>query len=115
MVILIFWMIAAYGMSTIIVYGSIFDGLRNSIHRWGENTLLPFNSIGKFVSGLIKCMLCTSTWVGFFFSLCFGGLSTQLFGMNWITSIFFDGMFTAGAVWAINGIVEFFEESRIGR
>jgi hypothetical protein len=35
------------------------------------------------------------------------------FGINPVFAIFFDGMFTAGAVWAINAIIEFFEESRI--
>ena len=28
-------------------------------------------------------------------------------------SLFFDGMFTAGSVWMVNAIIEFFEESRI--
>jgi hypothetical protein len=45
-------------------------------------------------------------------SITLGGLTTSL-DIHWIPSIFFDGMFTAGIVWAINGIVEFFEESRI--
>jgi hypothetical protein len=109
---IIVWIIAAYGMSTILVYGSIFESLRNKIHSWGSNEYLPFNGLGKFISGLISCMLCTSTWVGFFFSVCLGGMSTT-FGINPVFAIFFDGMFTAGAVWAINAIIEFFEESRI--
>lgn len=110
---IIIWMIAAYGMSTIIVYGSIFESFRNDIHAWGNNKYAPFQSLGKFISGLIGCMLCTSTWVGFFFSITLGGLTTIHLGTHWLPSIFFDGMFTAGSVWAINAIVEFFEESRI--
>ena len=109
---IIIWSIAAYGMSTIIVYGSIFDGMRYYIKAIGEDGLLPGSSICKFISKLITCMLCTSTWVGFFFSLCFGGLVTQ-FGIHWILGIFLDGMFTAGIVWALNGFIEFFEENRI--
>jgi hypothetical protein len=46
-------------------------------------------------------------------SLTLGSLSVQYFDTVWIINLFFDGMFTAGIVWAINGIVEFFEESRI--
>lgn len=114
MIQIIIWMFAAYGMSTIIVYGSIFDFLRNSIHSWGKNPNAPFQNLGKFISGLIGCMLCTSTWVGFFFSIFLGGLTTQ-FGLNWLSAIFFDGMFTAGSVWAINAIVEFFEENRFNK
>ena len=59
-------------------------------------------------------MLCTSTWVGFALSLCLGGFINRFFDDNGtLINMFFDGMFTAGVVWAINSIVEFFEESRI--
>jgi hypothetical protein len=46
-------------------------------------------------------------------SICLGGLTTRILDTHWLPSIFFDGMFTAGFVWTINSIVEFFEESRI--
>lgn len=98
---LIFWTLMAYGMTTIIVYGSIFEGLRNWIQKRS-----------KFFGELINCPLCTSTWVGFFLSLTLGSISSELFDIGYI-GIFYDGVFTAGAVWALNSIVEFFEESRI--
>lgn len=112
---IIFWALAAYGMSTIIVYGSIFESIRTKIHSWGDNEYSPTQSIGKFISGLISCMLCTSTWVGFFFSITIGGLTSTLLNIHWIPAIFFDGMFTAGSVWAINAIIEFFEENRFSK
>jgi hypothetical protein len=59
------WILAAYGMSQILVYGSIFESWRQGIHKWADNELIPFNGIGKFLSGLIQCMMCTSTWVAF--------------------------------------------------
>lgn len=96
------WVFTAYGMSTILVYGSIFDTPRS----WIKNN-------SKFFGELIGCMLCTSTWVGFFLSISLGGITNKLFTLNWFTTMFFDGMFTAGVVWAINAFVEFFEESRI--
>ena len=98
---LIFWTLMAYGMTTIIVYGSIFEGLRNWIQKRS-----------KFFGELINCPLCTSTWVGFFLSLTLGSISSELFDIGYI-GIFYDGVFTAGPVWALNSIVEFFEESRI--
>jgi hypothetical protein len=99
--ILLFWALSAYGMTTILVYGSIFEGLREFISKHS-----------KFFGELINCPLCTSTWVGFFFSICFGGLTVKYFDVGYF-GIFFDGMYTAGIVWVINAITEFFEESRI--
>lgn len=89
-------------MSTIITAGAIFEKQRTWIIRksvfWGE---------------FITCMLCIPTWVGFFLSFVLGGLTTEYFGVTPYIGWFFDGMFTAGAVWAINSFIEFFEESRI--
>jgi hypothetical protein len=45
-------------------------------------------------------------------SICLGGISSRILDIHWLPSIFFDGMFTAGSVWAINSIVEYFEEKR---
>ena|SRR6056300_1742554 len=98
---LIFWSFMAYGMTTIIVYGSIFEKLRVWIGRHS-----------KFFGELINCPLCTSTWVGFFLSATLGSISSELFAIGYL-GIFFDGLFTAGVVWAINSVIEFFEESRI--
>jgi len=103
LVIFLVWSFMAYGMSTILVYGSIFDKPRDWIK---ENS--------SFFGSLLECMLCTSTWVGFFLSLVFDGFVNRFFDDNGILlNMFFDGMFTAGVVWAINAIIEFFEENRI--
>ena len=95
---LILWSFMAYGMSTILVYGTIFEKPRD----W-----IKLNS--KFFGALISCIMCTSTWVGFFLSICLGGLTCKFVNIHWSISIFFDGMFTTGIVWAINTIVEHFE------
>ena len=96
--ILFLWSFMAYGMSTILVYGAIFEKPRNWI-----------KSHSHFFGEMIGCIMCTSTWVGFFMSIVLGGLATRLLGTNWIASIFFDGVFTTGIVWTINTIVEHFE------
>ena len=100
--ILLFYIIAAYGMTSIIVWGSIFESTREWI-----------KSKSKFFGDLVSCTLCTSTWVGFFMSLFLGSLSTQYFNTVWFINLFFDGMVTAGGVWALNAIIEFFEENRL--
>ena len=61
------WLIAAYGMSNILVYGSIFEGYRNTIHSMSNTDIPLITPLFKFLSGLIVCMMCTSTWVGFFY------------------------------------------------
>jgi hypothetical protein len=98
--IILLWIVAAYGMSTIIVYGSIFEVAREFIKR---------KSI--FLGDLVSCMLCTSTWVGFFMSITLGGFFHNVFDCLPIIGIFYDGMFTAGSVWALNSIIELFENN----
>jgi hypothetical protein len=98
---LILWMLMAYGMSTIIVYGHIFDRPRDWVI-----------SKSSFWGSFFTCMLCIPVWCGFFLSFALGGLTNAYFDTGNFT-FFFDGMFTAGSVWAINAFVEFFEESRI--
>jgi hypothetical protein len=98
MIYLIFWSFMAYGMTSILVWGSIFESFR---------TWLRANS--TFFGDLISCTLCTSTWVGFFLSVILGGMTTKMFGTNYYVGIFLDGMYTAGTVWAINAIIEYYE------
>ena len=113
MIQLLIFMLVAYGMTTILVYGSIFNGLRNFIHKQGsEEGLKLTRPIFSFLSELIVCPLCTSTWVGFFLSLTMFSPITKFIGLNEYYSIFFDGILSAGSVWAINAIIEWFEENR---
>ena len=109
---ILIWLLMAYGMSNILVYGSIFNGFRDWLKRWGGNQYAPLNGVGQFFSELISCMMCTSTWVGFFLSMAFMSPSTMLVGTLPIISWFFDGMLASGFVWAFNSIVEWFEENR---
>jgi ATP sulfurylase len=53
-----------------------------------------------------------STWVGFFLSLTFFSPVTHFIGHNEFFYVFFDGMLSAGSVWALNSIIEWFEENR---
>ena len=109
---LVIWAMVAYGMTNILVYGSIFKGLRTSIHKWGDNDTGFFQPMGQFLSGLISCVLCTSTWVGFFLSLVFFSPSDYYVGANPYFSWFFDGMLASGTVWMINSVVEYWEGNR---
>ena len=93
------WILAAYGMSQILVFGSIFDKPRDWITKHST-----------FFGDLLGCMMCTSTWVGFFFSLTFYS-PTETMTMLPYSNIFFDGMLASGSVWALNALVEWFEKN----
>ncbi len=102
-------------MTNILVYGSIFESPRNYIKAWGYTDGTPLQGIFKFMSDLISCVMCSSTWVGFFLSLSFYSPVGTMFNTSEWFSIFLDGMLASGAVWGINSIIEFFEENRINK
>lgn len=108
---ILIWILAAYGMTNIIVYGSIFEGFRNLIHSLAETNIFGIKHIFTFFSDLIKCVMCSSTWVGFFMSFLYSPTTLYL-SLNPYLGVFFDGMLASGSVWAINAIVEWFEENR---
>tara|TARA_R110002012_G_scaffold319681_3_gene540999 strand:- start:17 stop:322 length:306 start_codon:yes stop_codon:yes gene_type:complete len=97
---LVIWLLAAYGMSQILVFGSIFNKSREWISR--KST---------FFGDLLSCMMCTSTWVGFLYSLVFFSPTDPLTSIPYL-HIFFDGMLASGGVWAINTIIEWFENQQ---
>lgn len=98
MIFFVIWAFTAYGMTNILVYGSIFEGSRNFIKR---------NS--SFLGDLVSCVMCTSTWVGFFMSYITDGFVINFFNIQPFWGLFLDGMLTSGVVWCINSIVEYYE------
>jgi len=102
---ILIWILAAYGMSQILVFGAIFDKPRNWITKHST-----------FLGDLLGCMMCTSTWVGFLYSVVFYSptgfyTSTALINIPYL-NILLDGMVASGGVWTLNAIVEWFEENR---
>ena len=72
---LLLWFIMSYGLMNIMVYGSIFQGLRDRIKKWGENENAPLQSVGEFISGILSCPMCFQlgvdfSWVGLFIHRC---------------------------------------------
>lgn len=109
---LFLWVLLSYGMSNILVYGSIFNGPRNQINNWAENEFTPFHGFWVFLSNMLKCMMCTPTWIGFLFGIFLYSPVHEILGVTNYISWFFDGMLASGGTWAINSIVEWFEENR---
>lgn len=108
---LLLWMVMAYGLCNILVYGAIFNGPRNAIRKWGESQYI-LHGFGKFLSDMLSCMMCSSVWVGFFFGIFLYSPVCNILGVHPYVSWFFDGFLASGAVWAINAIIEWYELNR---
>ena len=109
---LVLWLIIAYGLSNIVVYGSIFNGPRNLINKWGDSEFTPFQGFWSFLKGMISCMMCFGFHCGWFLSISIYSPVHEILGVNEYISWFFDSMLSSGGVWAINSIIEWFEENR---
>jgi hypothetical protein len=109
---LLLWMIMAYGLSNIVVYGSIFSGPRKTIADLANHYYLPLRSVGKFLEGMTSCMMCFGFHCGWFLSLLVYSPVHEILGLTSYTSWFFDAFLASGAVWAINSIIEWFEQNR---
>ncbi len=115
---ILFFGLAAYGMTNILVWGSIFSSFRNKLYE-GSKSSSPFKGVYNFFSELLGCMLCTGTWVGFILSFFWFSPTYFVTPVQEMTSLatftmpiiylFVDGMFAAGFIWLINTIVEFLE------
>jgi len=105
---IIAWFILSYGLMNIMVYGSIFQDLRDFFKRMGDsNSKLSF--FPRFIDGILSCPMCFSTWGGFFLGLFVYSPAMKHFGLCYEISWFFDGIFSSGIVWAINAIIESYE------
>jgi hypothetical protein len=109
---LVLWLIIAYGLSNIVVYGSIFNGPRNLINRLADNEFTPFQGGWIFLKGMISCMMCFGFHCGWFLSISIYSPVHEILGVHEYASWFFDGMLASGGTWAINSIIEWFEQNR---
>jgi hypothetical protein len=112
MVQILIWMIMAYGISNILVYGSIFNRPRNYIFNEADHGIGFLTGFYQFLKGMLSCMMCTPVWVGFFFGIFLYSPVHEILEVTLWASWFFDGMFASGAVWGINAIIEWFEVNR---
>lgn len=107
------WFILSYGLMNIMVYGSIFQWLRDWARESANDPKKVSHYFGRFLNGILKCPLCFAFHGGWFLSLTVFSPTQELFHMKFLTSLFFDGILSSGAVWAINAIIEWFEENRL--
>jgi hypothetical protein len=103
----VLFILIAYGFSNIVVYGSIFSGMRDLFDERSPD----------FFGKLVNCMMCFPTWVGFFLSLTFFsptlhyGLDDFWFFPKEFLSVFFDGVLASGTTWVIHTFQETMERA----
>lgn len=91
---LITFILVVYGITTTIVQSKIFKPVRNAL------------SSVPFVSEIIKCMMCSSFWVGLVVS--FTGVSVLANTIPF--SYIFDSFIALATTWIIHVVVSFLEE-----
>lgn len=89
---LLYFILASYGMTYILVYGSIFNSIRPKAGNLGT---------------LFKCPLCMGFWVGVFLWLINGYTELFTFDYNLINA-FLCGVISAGTSYLISVIVDDF-------
>lgn len=107
MVTLLFILIC-YGASNNIIYGSIFEGFRNFLAKFGTG--------GYSIYKLFTCFMCLGTWMGFAITLimnCFGYSNITPMGSigvnNLFLMVFLNGLLSGGGVWLINTLQDALE------
>lgn len=100
---LLIFVLLNYGISNIIVFGSIFNSFRDFWERVNPS----------FFGTLFSCMICTPFWTGFLTSTTFQLMGYPQFsplanyGMdNIYLSVFLDGCLASGTTWLIHTIQE---------
>lgn len=104
------FIIICYGACNNMIYGSIFEGWRNFLSKFGTG--------GYSIHKLFTCFMCLSTWLGFILSaimVSMGyGSSTPVGSMNIDNAyliIFLNGLLSAGGVWLLHTLQEFLERA----
>ena len=106
----IIFILIAYGACNNIIYGSLFEGFRNTLSKFGTG--------GYSLHKLFTCFMCLGTWMGFLLSILFMyfgyGNITPIGSMgvhNVYLMVFLNGLLTAGGVWLTHTIQEAFERA----
>lgn len=106
--ILLIFILVCYGISNILVYGSIFEGWRKFLAKMGTGDYSLYK--------LFTCMMCLPTWIGFLvsFVMMYTGGTTPVAKYlsldDPLLIMFLDGVLASGGVYAFNVLVEKLEQ-----
>ena len=104
------FILICYGACNNMIYGSIFEGFRKFLSRFGTG--------GYSIHKLFSCFMCLGTWMGFALSalmIYFGHADLTPMGSLGVTDLllmtFLNGLLTAAGVWLIHTVQEAFERA----
>ncbi len=107
---ILLFILICYGFCNNVIYGSLFEGFRN--------TLKLFGSGGYSIYKLFTCFMCLGTWAGFGLSFLlnyWGYLNITPMGSLGITNlylvVFLNGMISAAGVWLVHTLQEMLERA----
>jgi hypothetical protein len=101
----VIFILICYGACNNIIFGSIFEGFRNYLAKFGTG--------GYSLHKLFTCFMCLGTWMGFAITtiLILSNVPTPLTVDNKVLSVFLHGLFASGGVWLTHTIQEAFERA----
>ena len=107
---LLVFLLVSYGACNNLIFGSIFEGFRNLLSKFGTG--------GYSLHKLFTCFMCLGTWMGFAVSgimLYFGYGKLTPMGSLGVTNpyliVFFNGLISAAGVWLTHTLQEAFERA----
>jgi len=102
------FILMCYGACNNLIYGSIFQGWRDLLARFGTS--------GYSLHKLFTCFMCLGTWMGFTISalmIYMGFANLTPMGAMGITNIglaiFLNGLLASGGVWLVNTLQDALE------
>lgn len=102
------FILLCYGATNNIIYGSIFEGFRNFLAKFGTG--------GYSLHKLFTCFMCLGTWVGFAITIILNYFGfAQLTPMGSIgihhlgLMVFINGLLSGGGVWLTHTLQEALE------
>lgn len=99
------FILVCYGACNNIIFGSIFEGFRIYLSKFGTG--------GYSLYKLFTCFMCLGTWMGF-------AISTILILVNvnppiktdyFVLTVFLNGLLATGGVWFVHTVQESFERA----
>jgi hypothetical protein len=104
------FILICYGACNNLIYGSIFEGWRKFLTKFGTG--------GYSFHKLFTCFMCLGTWIGFAISAImsyFGYSNLTPIGSIGVENIylivFLNGLLASGGVWLIHTVQEAFERA----